>query len=114
MMPTLLNDTQVNAARTSRWSRVPDAVETEIDGELVLMSATAGTYAFLNPTASSVWHALDTVRSLDDIVDALSRRYALPPQAPHTRVLEFLVELESQGLIARESASLRNHDRDET
>jgi len=74
-------------------------VETEVDGERVVMSLDSGRFFALDGTGLAVWEALDTEGTQAAIVDRLSARYGEPPARIAEDVAPFLARLREAGLI---------------
>ncbi len=84
---------------TSLISRAPDLLATELDGELVLMSIEKGNYYGVATTARSIWACLEQAKTLEALLDQLAGQYECPAGQMRADVLEFLEQLQREGLI---------------
>lgn len=79
--------------------RRADLVETEIDGEVVMMSLERGNCYGLDNSAARIWKLLETPMSVAKLCEALSREYAVEPEHCQAEVLTFLEQLRQENLI---------------
>jgi len=79
--------------------RNPDLHKSEIDGKVVLMSMTNGSYYGLNPTGSKIWELLESPRSIKEVVEKLTELYNISFDDCKKDLLPYLQELISEKLI---------------
>lgn len=79
--------------------RHPDAIATEIDGEVVVMSISSGLTFALDRRASRIWTMLERPNTLDAIVSALLKRYDTSPSECRTDVAAFIEYLRAKELV---------------
>lgn len=79
--------------------RRANLVETEIDGEVVMMSLERGNCYGLDSSAARIWRLLETPMSVAVILETLTREYAVEPEECRTEVLAFLEQLQQENLI---------------
>jgi len=75
-------------------------VETEIDGETVLMRLSDGDFFSLGGTARAIWLAIDDTRSAGEIAALLADRFEAPASELEADVTRFLADLADSGLIS--------------
>ncbi len=79
--------------------RADSVLETEIDGEIVLMSMDRGTCYGLDRIGSDIWRTLQTPITLAQLQDECSQRYSGDPGTIRTDVSRLLSELVSEQLV---------------
>jgi hypothetical protein len=87
--------------------RSPDALFTEVDGELVALDAARGLVFGLNSTASAVWRLIETPTSLDQICAALVDEYEVDQATCRHEVGEVMRALLCDGLATKRASSAR-------
>jgi hypothetical protein len=81
----------------------PDVVFRDLDGESVLLNLATGTYFGLNATGTRMWQLIETHRVLEHVLAALSDEFDAPRSQLQTHLLDLVSQLESKGLLARDS-----------
>jgi hypothetical protein len=61
---------------TTRFSRNPLIITSEVDGDVVMMSIEKGLYFGLDEIGSDIWQRLESPRSFEELVDGLATSYA--------------------------------------
>jgi hypothetical protein len=74
-------------------------LETEIDGEAVLMKIDTGQFNALKDTSLVIWQAIDGHRDPAAIAALLAERYDIAPDICAAQVDAFLGELERAGFV---------------
>lgn len=69
--------------------------------EVMMMSASQGTYIGLNAIGARIWDLLDTATDVDTICAALLAEFEVEEPQCRTEVEAFLTELERQNAITR-------------
>jgi len=69
------------------------------DGGVALLKISTGRVFLCNQTGAQVWRALHAGVSPDAVCDEFSRDYGISRQLAEQHVSEFLVEMESLGII---------------
>lgn len=84
-------------------SQGEEHLESDIDGEKVLLHT--GTYAYYNlgDIGGDIWSRLEGSATVRQVVDALMIDYAVERSECEHRVLDFLEQLFQQGLIRVEA-----------
>jgi hypothetical protein len=77
-------------------------MSTPLDEELVILNLVHNNYIALDKVARRIWELLDQVRTVQDVCKCLSLEYEDPDRRLCADVLEFLDELESEGLLVVE------------
>ena len=80
MLPTL----------QSTVSRNPDIVTNEIDGDMVMMSITEGSFFGLNAVGSAIWHLLETPASIETIIAHVLEKFEVSEEQCQTDILNFI------------------------
>lgn len=75
-------------------------VETELDGEGVLMSLASGEFFALRGSSLAIWKAIDGDRSEQDVARVLTEEYAECPDVVSHDLRPFLASLKDAGFIA--------------
>jgi len=79
--------------------RTADVLDSEIDGETVMLSIDSGRYFGLNGVGSVIWQLLREPRSIDQICGTLVERYDVKPDACTAEVTRFLEHLVGAGIV---------------
>ncbi len=74
-------------------------VETEVDGELVLMNTATGRFFALEDSALAIWRAIDGERDIAAIAADLADRFGTDAATVTSDSGEFLAELVEAGLV---------------
>jgi hypothetical protein len=77
----------------------PDLPNTEVDGEVVLMSSEAGLYYGLGGTAAAIWKAIGSGTTIGALCGALTARYAVDEAICRRDVTEFVESLVTRQII---------------
>ena len=84
------------------FEKLPDAFGVaEIDGEVVLISASTGEFFATKGTGAEIWHLLDQTGDLAAIAESLTERFAIDGATAQAETLEFLGQLEELGFVGR-------------
>jgi hypothetical protein len=86
-----------NGSARYRASAAAHAVA--LDDEVLIWDARGVQLHRLNPSASSVWLALTTGQSADEIVDALSTSFGVDAAQVHEDVIACIADLARAGLV---------------
>lgn len=72
----------------------------EMDGDLVMMDVTEGSYFAINPVGGHIWTQLETPQSLPSLVDSVQGAFASDDAVQiKADVEKFLADLLEHGLI---------------
>jgi Coenzyme PQQ synthesis protein D (PqqD) len=77
----------------------PELMHETIEGETVMINGSTGNYYSLDPIASEVWQAVELGAPIADITAVLVERYGASRAEVEGAVLQFVHELEQEGLI---------------
>ena len=80
-------------------ARAEGLLESEIDGEAVMMSIERGEYYGLDEVGTEIWRLLERPRSLGEICASLLERYEVEPETCRADVARFLEGLLSDGTL---------------
>ena len=76
-----------------------ELLQSEIDGETIMMSIDNGEYYGLNSVASRIWEILKTEPLFSELLDTLTSEYDIDKNQCKTETLEFLNKLVTTKLI---------------
>ena len=74
-------------------------VETEIDGERIVMHIDNGEFFVFNVTSEAIWSAIDGQASLGDICKALAEKFETEDKQCQKDVLDFAQVLANKDLV---------------
>ena len=77
----------------------PRVMHETIEGEVIVVDLTTGSYYSLRAAGAEIWHALERGLPYDDIAGAVTGRYEGAPAEIAAAVSGFLRELSEEGLI---------------
>ena len=78
----------------------PDAfIETEVDGEIVLIALETNEFLALRDTAVTVWRALDDATDRTELIEGLCASHDAPREQIEADVAPFLQELETLHIL---------------
>lgn len=80
-------------------SRSDSFVFNEIEGDIVMMDVTTGSYATLNETGKSIWLLLETPKTFSEITEALLAEYEVSKEQCEKTVNEFLKKMAEANAI---------------
>jgi len=84
-------------------SQIEEIVDSDIDGETVMMSIENGKYFGLDDIGSRIWELIEHPIEVSDLIDTLLERFDVDRETCERDVLKFLNELnEDRILQARE------------
>ena len=82
-----------------RLVRAPDALASEVDGEVVMMSVQRGEYFSLTGVASRLWEMIAEPRSIGELTAAISAEYDVPADQCHPDIAAFASDMLAAGLV---------------
>ena len=89
---------------TAHFKQQPQAVFTELDGEIALFQSSSCEYLVLNESGSAIWNALAAQPSIAELCEILRRDFDVSPEQCHSDVKAWLaIALEKQVVIALDS-----------
>lgn len=80
--------------------RNPDALWTEFDGQVVVLSVSSGHYFETRGVGGAIWQLLASPCSASDVVRHVVGRYQVDPAQGERDVMTFLQSLRGAGLLA--------------
>lgn len=84
------------------YRRADGLLAAAVGDELLMMSVELGKYFNLNPVGSRIWELLETPRSVNSLVEALTAEYDVTPDVARREVERFLGDLEERKLLSRQ------------
>jgi hypothetical protein len=84
---------------TRRVRRSNEHIETEVDGEVVLMQFSSGAFFSMDDTARAVWHQVEDGRTVQEIIQHLAEFFDGEASVIAADTVLFLRDLESNGII---------------
>lgn len=85
---------------TRRYQRSNEAMAAPLDETLLLLNIQTGQYHGLNPVAARIWGLLAEPCTLDQLVEQLTREFAVSEDDCRRAVADFLAGLDGRGLLA--------------
>jgi hypothetical protein len=89
--PTLKPDMRVR--------RIDDVLDTDIDGQTVMMDIEQGRYFGLNETGTRIWALLAEPVVIGDLCDQLTDKFDVPREQCERQVIDYLGSLLARGLL---------------
>jgi hypothetical protein len=83
----------------------PNVIHETIEGEVILIDLTTGTYYSLRDAGAAVWQAIESGADEDEALAGLKLRYEGSEQEMREALRGLLAELEGEGLIRRDDGS---------
>ncbi|WP_339715025.1 PqqD family protein [Cyclobacterium amurskyense] len=80
-------------------SRSDSYVFNEIEGDIVMMDVSNGSYATLNETGKSIWLLLENPKTIGEITEALLAEYEVSKEQCEKTVNEFLKKMAEANAI---------------
>jgi Coenzyme PQQ synthesis protein D (PqqD) len=80
-------------------TRDDEPIAAKVDGEVVMLSARAGSYFGLDAIGSEIWNMIEQPRRVADICAALVASYDVEPATCERDVIKFLDDLRGHGLV---------------
>jgi hypothetical protein len=84
---------------TRRVRRSTEHIETEVDGEVVLMQFSTGAFFSMDDTARAVWHQVEDGRTVREVIEHLADVFDGEPSVIEADTVSFLRDLEANGLV---------------
>ena len=82
-----------------RFQIHPEAIFTQLEGQVVILQYESGTYYTLNEIGTRVWQLLEQDKTLREIVDLLRQEYAVSEAQLTEDLTRLLHELQKEGLL---------------
>ena len=76
-----------------------EALSTELEGRMVMMSVEHGEYFGANELGTRLWTLLESPRTVSELCRAIEAEYEVEPATCEADVLAYLQELLGKGLI---------------
>ncbi|WP_372500920.1 PqqD family protein (plasmid) [Tistrella mobilis] len=86
----------------ARFTRSPDPLTTEIDGDVVMMDVASSAYFNLDSIGAAIWARLETPTRFEDLCGALHARYDAPLDVIRRDVAALLAEMLTHRLVRME------------
>lgn len=84
------------------YRRADGLLAAGVGDELLMMSVELGKYFNLNPVGTRIWELLESPRTVDDLVEALTGEYDVSADTARSEVERFLSALEERKLLLRQ------------
>ncbi|MBR0377619.1 MAG: lasso peptide biosynthesis PqqD family chaperone [Lachnospiraceae bacterium] len=85
-----------------KYTRKPDIIAADMDGEVVMMDIVSGKYYNLGRTGGAIWNLLESPKTLDELVDILTAKYDVDRATCKAQVEAFLKTGLEHGLFSME------------
>ncbi len=86
--------------KNSKIERSDSVIQSEIDGEVVMMSIENGQYYGLDPIASQIWALIETPKTVKLICEELLAKYDVSREKCEADVMGFLNEMSTYNIIS--------------
>jgi len=80
------------------YTRSPDLIATEMDGDIVMMSLEKGSYFGLDGVGGAIWELMASPVTLDEIVGNLVARFEIEEEVCRADAQAFVEDLVDNGL----------------
>ena len=80
-------------------SQIEEIVDSDIDGETVMMSIENGKYYGLDDIGSRIWELIEKPIKVSDLIDTLLERFDVDRETCERDVLKFLNELNDDKVL---------------
>lgn len=70
-----------------------------LEGEQAILNLDSGTYFGLNRVGSAIWEMLAEPRAVEDVIDAVVRRYEVSAEVAGEDVVRLLEKMVDAGLV---------------
>jgi hypothetical protein len=93
------------------FSHSSDVVSREIDGALIIVPLTAGVGDMeddlfsMNETGTEIWNMLDGTKTVQEVVEALTRKYRAEPEELEQDVAGIVMELFKRRMLVEATAA---------
>lgn len=88
-----------SSSEQNRPKRRDGVLAKEAQGRTVLLRLEDGYYYSVDDVGSRVWELCDGERTLDQVVSVICEEFDAPEETVRTDVLQFVDELEQEGLL---------------
>lgn len=85
--------------KNSLVTKTDTHLESEVDGEIVLMGIDDGQFFSLSGTGKAIWQALETDSRVSDLIAGLMTRYDVDEATCQAETLALLEELQARHLV---------------
>lgn len=82
-------------------SASPDAIASDVDGEIVLISVATARYFGLDAVGSEIWRRLQAPTRLADLCSGLREAFDGDPDTIEREAIAFVTQLTERGLVNR-------------
>ncbi|MBK6332968.1 MAG: PqqD family protein [Thermomonas sp.] len=82
-----------------RLRRSPDALATQVDGDIMMLVLSTGMYHSLSGVAARIWEVLETPSTLDEISARIAEEYGVSLEQCRMDTQAFLADLSRAGLV---------------
>ncbi len=84
---------------TDQVSRVPDALASNIDNELMILNMETNNYVALDEIGRRIWEIIETPVTIRDLCAQLAREFRAQPGQIEADVLAFLNQMSAEKLV---------------
>lgn len=83
----------------TRLIRAPDALASEVDGDVVMMSVERGEYFSLTGVAARLWDLLAEATTIGQLTAAIATEYDIPADQCQPDIVAFASDMLAAGLV---------------
>jgi hypothetical protein len=84
---------------SNRFEAIKDHLYSEIKGEGVILSLKNGKYYGVNPVGASIWQAIQSPRTFQEIQTSITQEYDVDQESCRQEVLTFLQQMVNEELV---------------
>ncbi|HUS20088.1 MAG TPA: PqqD family protein [Terriglobales bacterium] len=91
--------------RHSKVTVTPDQVSSEVSGEIIILQVKDGMYFGLDDVGAVVWQAIQTPRTVDEIVNTMMGEFEVDREKCQADVCALLEQMAAAKLVSIENES---------
>ena len=89
----------VDSLKDCRLQRSPDALATQVDGDIMMLVLSTGMYHSLSGVAARIWELLETPATAGELSARIADEYGVSVAQCRTDTDAFLADLSRAGLV---------------
>ncbi len=89
----------VDSLKDCRLQRSPDALATQVDGDIMMLVLSTGMYHSLSGVAARIWELLETPATAGELSARIADEYGVPLVQCRADTDAFLADLSRAGLV---------------
>lgn len=89
----------VTSMDSRRLRRSPDALATQVDGDIMMLVLSTGMYHSLSGVAARIWEVLESPSTVDEVAAHIAGEYGVALEQCRADTQSFLDDLSRAGLV---------------